>query len=137
MWAWQIIITVFTIAPSIFFLATELFRETKIGSDSHEKGKCENLVEGIILLLLVLAWIPTVLIVTTPGGAASMIGNAYFFTWLLVIFIIETAVWHVHVRSFPAHTHTHTTLSAAACGRIYYLHYYLIPATGHSYAAAA
>ena len=53
-------------------------------------------MEGLVLCLLVLAWIPNVVVATTPGGVASLVGNAYFFTWLGTIFVMETAVWWVH-----------------------------------------
>ena len=58
--------------------------------------KPEIIAEGLCLLLLILAWIPVIMVATTPGGAASQIGNAYFFSWILVVFIAETAVWFVH-----------------------------------------
>ena len=61
-------------------MAIELFRDTNADGSTQEKSKVENVVEGVIFLLLVLAWIPTVGTVTTPNGAASMIGNAYFFS---------------------------------------------------------
>jgi hypothetical protein len=48
------------------------------------------------LVLLVLAWIPTVIIATSPGGAASLVGNAYFFTWINTVFVMETFIWFVH-----------------------------------------
>lgn len=60
------------------------------------KGKFETIVEGFILSVLVLTWIPTVVIATSPGGAASLVGNAYFFTWATSVFVIETFIWFVH-----------------------------------------
>jgi hypothetical protein len=48
------------------------------------------------LVLLVLAWIPTVIIATSPGGAASLVGNAYFCTWINTVFVMETFIWFVH-----------------------------------------
>lgn len=63
---------------------------------SQPKGYAENVIEGICFFSLVLMWIPTVLIATTPGGPASLVGNAYFFTWLLVIFVFEGLFWYIH-----------------------------------------
>ena len=63
---------------------------------SGGKGQLENVLEGFCLVLLVLAWIPTVIVVTTPGGAASLVGNAYFFTWINTVFVMETFIWYVH-----------------------------------------
>jgi hypothetical protein len=60
------------------------------------KGACENITEGICLFVLVVAWIPSVVIATSPGGIASLVGNSYFFTWATSIFVAETMVWWVH-----------------------------------------
>jgi hypothetical protein len=60
------------------------------------KSEWETILEGIVLGLLALAWIPSVIVATTPGGVASFVGNAYFFTWLCTIFVMETSVWWVH-----------------------------------------
>jgi hypothetical protein len=95
-WQWLIIIATFTVVPAVVFVLIELFRETKADGSNEEKGQVENILEGFFLLILVMAWIPTTMVATTPGGAASLIGNAYFFTWLLVIFILEAFVWFVH-----------------------------------------
>jgi len=64
----------------VAFVAIELFRDTNDDGSTQEKTKLENVVEGVVFLLLVLAWIPTVGAVTTPNGAASLIGNCYFFS---------------------------------------------------------
>jgi hypothetical protein len=79
-WQWFVILLVFTLLPAIAFVAIELFRDTNADGSTQEKTKVENVVEGVIFLLLVLAWIPTVGAVTTPNGAASMVGNSYFFS---------------------------------------------------------
>jgi hypothetical protein len=79
-WQWFVILLVFTLLPAVAFVAIELFRDTNADGSTQEKSKVENVVEGVIFLLLVLAWIPTVGTVTTPNGAASMVGNAYFFS---------------------------------------------------------
>lgn len=60
------------------------------------KGPLENILEGFCLALLVCIWIPTVIVATTPGGGASLVGNAYFFTWITTIFVMETFIWFVH-----------------------------------------
>ena len=88
--------TLFCPVPfSAGFVLAELFRETTIGKTSP-KSEWETILEGLVLCLLVLAWIPNVVVATTPGGVASLVGNAYFFTWLGTIFVMETAVWWVH-----------------------------------------
>ena len=95
---WQLIVTliVFTIAPAAAFVLAEICRQTKPDGSNEEKSRAENMVEGICLLLLVLAWIPSIIWVTAPDGAASLVGNAYFSSWILVIFVAETGVWFVH-----------------------------------------
>lgn len=90
------IVTVFTICPSVVFVLVEIFRETKADGSAVAKTSTETSVEGICFLILVLAWIPTVMVATTPSGAASLIGNSYFFTWLLIIFISEGLIWYIH-----------------------------------------
>jgi hypothetical protein len=97
------IVTVFTIVPSIAFVLAELFRETKADGSSTAKSWTENTVEGCCFLILVLAWIPTVLVATTPGGAASLVGNAYFFTWILAIFVFEGLIWFIHDKRRETH----------------------------------
>ncbi|CAB9511524.1 expressed unknown protein [Seminavis robusta] len=66
------------------------------GNSTGGKGPLENILEGFCLVLLVLAWIPTVIISTSPGGAASLVGNAYFCTWINTVFIMETFIWFLH-----------------------------------------
>lgn len=36
------------------------------------------------------------MIATTPRGAASLIGNAYFCTWINTIAVCEGLVWYIH-----------------------------------------
>jgi len=95
LWQWMIGIIVVTFFAALAFVAVEIVRETKDG-DVAAKGRPENIVEGLTFLFLVIAWIPTVMVATTPGGPASLIGNAYFFTWMMVIFVLEGMVWFVH-----------------------------------------
>jgi len=82
-WKWLIFICLFTSPVSLLFLLAELFR-------TSPKSNTENMIEGIIVLILIIAWIPTVVVTTTYGGAASLIGNAYFFTWGCTVIAIET-----------------------------------------------
>jgi hypothetical protein len=90
------IVTSFTFIPATLFVLVELFRDSNADGTIQSKSKAENLLEGICFLAITLMWIPTVMIATTPGGAASLIGNAYFFTWLLVVFVFEGDVWYIH-----------------------------------------
>ena len=95
---WQLLLSVtsFTIIPSVVFVFIELFRDSDDDGSIQSKTKLEIIIEGVCFLVLTLMWIPTVIIATTPGGAASLIGNAYFFTWLLVVFLFEGIVWFIH-----------------------------------------
>ena len=95
-WAFLISVTVITFLPALAFVLAEIFRETKDDGSNEEKGRLETTAEGICLLVLMVGWVPAILIATTPGGPASLIGNAYFFSWCLAIFIAETGVWFVH-----------------------------------------
>ena len=52
-----------------------------------------NHVEGIVIHILTLIWIPTVFIVTVPGGASSLIGNTYFTTWSCTFSVVGTLIW--------------------------------------------
>lgn len=95
-WEWLIFATGFTMLPSIGFVLVEIFRETKPGEDKNTKPEWETIMEGFILLILFLIWIPSVIIATTPGGAASLVGNAYFFVWSSTVFVVDTCVWWIH-----------------------------------------
>lgn len=57
--------------------------------------------------MLALAWIPTVMIATTPRGAASLIGNAYFCTWINTIAVCEGLVWFIHDKRRETHELLH------------------------------
>jgi hypothetical protein len=87
-WEWLITAAIFTFFPALAFVLMELFRNVTADGRSI-KPHVENIAEGIVLVTLCVAWIPTVIVATTPGGAASLAGNAYFFTWLLVVFLFE------------------------------------------------
>ena len=102
-WQWLIIVAVFTIFPSLLFILIELFRETKADGSSTAKSNTEVFIEGICFLTLVLAWIPIVMVATTPKGAASLIGNAYFFTWLMTIVVFEGFIWFIHDKRTETH----------------------------------
>jgi len=95
-WQWLLFVTGFTICPAIGFVLVEIFRETKPGEDKNTKTEWETILEGFILLLLVILWIPSVIVATTPGGAASFVGNAYFAVWGSCAFVVDTSVWWIH-----------------------------------------
>lgn len=96
-WLWLFFVTSLTIPCSVAFVLVEIFREDRSNADnSQEKTQLEMIFEGAILLVLVLVWIPSVIVATTPGGVASLVGNSYFFTWATTVFVMETAVWWVH-----------------------------------------
>lgn len=90
-WQFLISLSVFTIAASAAWVLVELFRTTGVLKD-----RFEVIAEGISILVLLLLWIPSIMLITTSGGLASLVGNAYFFSWFVVIFLAETAVWFVH-----------------------------------------
>jgi hypothetical protein len=94
-WTWLIVVTTCAIIPSAFFVLIELLRQTH-SEEEERKSPVENVAEGWCLELLVLAWVPTVMLATAPGGAASLIGNSYFCTWSLMVVLLETCVWYVH-----------------------------------------
>lgn len=102
-WQWLVISTVFTFCPAVVFVLIELFRETKADGSTPPKSSTEVVIEGICFLALIVAWIPTVMIATTPRVAASLIGNAYFFTWLLTIFVFEGFIWYIHDKRKETH----------------------------------
>ena len=80
---WQLIVglLVLTIVPAIAFVVVEIFRQTNADGTNMEKSRVENICEGLVLLALILCWIPSIIWVTVPKGAASLIGNTYFFSW--------------------------------------------------------
>lgn len=94
-WNWLLFVASMTIPCAAGFVIVEIFREDKQGGD-QDKSQLETILEGVIFLLLVLAWIPSVIVATTPGGVASLVGNTYFFIWATTVFVMETAVWWVH-----------------------------------------
>jgi hypothetical protein len=91
-------VSVCTFCPAVFFVAVELFRETKADGSIAIKSNLEALIEGFWFVGLTFAWIATVMIATTPRGAASLIGNSYFFTWTMVVFVFEGFIWYIHDR---------------------------------------
>ena len=91
-------VSVCTFCPAVFFVAVELFRETKSDGSIAVKSSVEALIEGVWFVGLTFAWIATVMIATTPRGAASLIGNSYFFTWVMSIFVFEGFIWYIHDR---------------------------------------
>ncbi|GKY91445.1 hypothetical protein MPSEU_000116800 [Mayamaea pseudoterrestris] len=101
-WEWLITVAIFTFFPACAFCLVELFRNVTADGRSL-KPKVENLIEGIVFAALCVAWIPTVIVATTPGGAASLSGNAYFFTWFLVVFLFEGLTWWIHDYRLEIH----------------------------------
>ena len=95
-WEWLLSITSLTLPVAASFVLVELFRVKRSLGDQNQKSEVESVVEGVFLGLLVLGWLPSVIIATTPGGAASQVGNAYFFTWACTVFVMETSVWWIH-----------------------------------------
>jgi hypothetical protein len=91
---WLIFAASVTLLPSSAFILAEIVRDSS--KENSGKMSWETNAEGICLLLLTLGWIPSVVVATTPGGLASNIGNAYFFTWATTVFVLQTAVWFVH-----------------------------------------
>ncbi|KAL3938487.1 MAG: hypothetical protein SGARI_001729 [Bacillariaceae sp.] len=90
---WLIFVASATLLPSAAFIFAEIFRDSS--KENHEKSSVETYTEGGCLLALTLAWIPSVIVTTTPGGFASFVGNAYFFTWATTVFVIETSMWFI------------------------------------------
>ena len=89
---WLLFVAAFTLLPSSVFIFAEIFRE----SNDDVKSQLETILEGFVLLLLSIGWIPSVIVATTPGGFASLVGNAYFFTWMTTVFVMETSLWFIH-----------------------------------------
>lgn len=96
---WLMFVASVTLLPAMAFIFIEIFRDSSI----TEKPSVESYAEGVCLLVLTFAWIPSVIVATTPGGFASVIGNSYFFTWATTIFVIETAMWFVHDSRWQVH----------------------------------
>ena len=69
---WLIFVASVSLVPSAGFVFIEIFRN----SDSTEKSTSESVLEGISLLCLLLAWVPCVIVATTPGGFASILGKS-------------------------------------------------------------
>ena len=97
-WQWLMTVSVCTFCPAVFFVAVELFRETMSDGSIAVKSSVEALIEGTWFVGLTFAWTATVMIATTPSGAASLIGNSYFFTWVMSIFVFEGFIWYIHDR---------------------------------------
>ena len=95
-WQWLLFVASITIPCALVFVVVEVFRTQGPEADSNHKSQWETVLEGVILLLLVLGWIPSVMVATTPGGIASLVGNSYFFTWATTVFVMETFVWWIH-----------------------------------------
>jgi hypothetical protein len=88
---WLLFVAAVTLLPSAVFIFVEIVR-----TRDDVKGSLETVLEGFCLLLLTAAWIPSVIVATTPGGFASLVGNAYFWTWATTVFVMETFLWFIH-----------------------------------------
>mmetsp|Transcript_36029 Transcript_36029/g.44057 ORF Transcript_36029/g.44057 Transcript_36029/m.44057 type:complete len:266 (-) Transcript_36029:25-822(-) len=87
---WVTFLTACTAIVSIAFILVEIFRNN---SGAHsEQPEIEIKMEGIMLFLGALCWVPTVIFVTTIGGVANDISNIYFFTWLCTILVVYSFV---------------------------------------------
>lgn len=95
-WQWLLFVASITIPCALGFVVVEVFRQQGPEGDQNQKSQWETILEGVILLMLVLGWVPSVMVATTPGGIASLVGNAYFFTWATTVFVMETFVWWIH-----------------------------------------
>ena len=71
-------------------------RDISDGTQEPEKKSVEIILEGFCLFCLSVLWILSVIVVTTPGGFANQVGNAYFGTWATTIFVLETFLWFIH-----------------------------------------
>jgi hypothetical protein len=89
-----ILVACATLIPSAMFALTEILRRNSTKT-KNKKSSFETKAEGISLLLLTVAWIPSVIVATTPGGLASYIGNAYFFTWATTVLVLQTTMWFI------------------------------------------
>jgi len=95
-WVWIMTLCFLTGITSLSFLLVEIFRI------DDNKSSLENIFEGSILLVLVVGWIPTVVVATMPGGAASTVGNSYFLTWgcgvlVIRIFVAKIQSWRKQI----------------------------------------
>ena len=95
-WQFMVSLSVFTVLSSAVWVLVELFRETTPSGDLSPKSAAELYAEGLCILVLLGLWIPSIMLVTTSGGAAALVGNTYFFSWAVTILLAETAVWLVH-----------------------------------------
>jgi len=88
---WYLILTVSSLSwiIGLLFVLLELFRSKR------QKSDAENIFEGILLFILTLFWIPTVTIVTVPGGIAQLLGNTYFWSWAATVAVLRTFSWWI------------------------------------------
>jgi len=109
---WLLFVSAITSVPSGAFIIVEIFRETTtLGSGTKDangvkqlvsipstspKSSMEVVLEGFCLFSLMVGWIPSVIVATTPGGFGSLLGNAYFFTWMTTVMVMETVLWYIH-----------------------------------------
>lgn len=102
-WRWLVFIVIATFIPSIIFSLAELVRGSNPDGTITKKTYTETVIEGVAFFVLTIAWIPTVMMATTPRGAASLIGNSYFFTWAVAIVVVEGFIWFIHDKRQEAY----------------------------------
>eukprot|EP00586_Coscinodiscus_wailesii_P001650 CAMPEP_0172485676 /NCGR_PEP_ID=MMETSP1066-20121228/13799_1 /TAXON_ID=671091 /ORGANISM="Coscinodiscus wailesii, Strain CCMP2513" /LENGTH=426 /DNA_ID=CAMNT_0013251075 /DNA_START=280 /DNA_END=1557 /DNA_ORIENTATION=+ len=88
---WVIALTIITAIVSVVFILIEIFRNNRSAQQS-EQPEIEIKMEGIMLFVLTICWVPTGFFVTTIGGVANAISNIYFFTWLCTILVVYSFV---------------------------------------------
>lgn len=93
-WTLLFFVTCLTFMTSLVWCLAEIFRENVTNVD-NVKSDVEFFVEQVIIHCIALLWIVTVCISTMPGGAASLLGNLYFTTWLTLFAVIGTLLWAV------------------------------------------
>lgn len=96
---WLIFVAAASLLPAGAFVFVEIFRT----SDSNDKPRAESYLEGFALLILTCAWVPSVIVATTPGGFAAVVGNAYVFSWTTTLFVLETSIWFIRDSRSSVH----------------------------------
>ncbi|KAL7488597.1 hypothetical protein ACHAW6_014186 [Cyclotella cf. meneghiniana] len=91
-WTLLLFVTAITFLCSLAWVLAEIFRENRTNR-YNMKSDQENHVEGLVIQILTVIWVPTVFIVTVPGGAASLLGNLYFTTWGCLFSVVGTLIW--------------------------------------------
>jgi hypothetical protein len=63
LWQWRLLVSlvVLTIVPAAVFVVAEIARKTKPDGSTGDKLRPEIIAEGVILLILIVAWIPVIM----------------------------------------------------------------------------